>query len=122
MSLMECSQVLTVKLPLVKERVVSGFSASRAVILMSRTATVVGKRKFSKIPNWRHYLHEDSCQTLQTLSPPTTICLDRWHTTWLISISALMKKSKNGSIRGSTQKTHRFFEMVSDNCQNDEKK
>ena len=32
-----------------------------------------------------------------------------------------MKKSKNGSIRGSPQKTHRFFEMVSDNCQKDGK-
>ena len=32
-----------------------------------------------------------------------------------ISVSALMKKSKNGSIRGSTQKTHLFFKMVSGN-------
>ena len=36
--------------------------------------------------------------------------------------AALMKKSKNGSIRGSPQKTHRSFEMVSENCQNDGKK
>ena len=35
-------------------------------------------------------------------------------------ISALMKKSKNWSIRGMPQKTHRFFEMVSDSCQKDE--
>ena len=41
---------------LVKERVVSGFNASRAVILMSRTGMAVEKRKFSKIPNWKHYL------------------------------------------------------------------
>ena len=40
----------------------------------------------------------------------------------LISISALMKKSKNGSIRGSPQKTHIFLEMASDNCQEDRKK
>ena len=33
-----------------------------------------------------------------------------------------MKKSKNGSIRGSPQKTHRSFEMVSDNCQKGRKK
>ena len=38
------------------------------------------------------------------------------------SISALMKKSKNGSIRLSPQKTHRFFEMVSDNRQKDGQK
>jgi len=29
---------------------------------------------------------------------------------------------KNGSIRGSPQKTHRFFEMISDNCQKGGKK
>ena len=60
--------------------------------------------------------------TLQMLLLPTTICFDRWHTAWLISISALIKKSKNGSIRGSHQKTHRFFEMVSENCLKDGKK
>ena len=41
---------------------------------------------------------------------------------WLISISALIKKSKNGSIRGSPQKTHRFFEMVYVKCLKDGKK
>ena len=51
--LMECSPVLTVRLFLVKESV-NGFNAPRAVILMSRTVIVVEKRKFSKIPNWRH--------------------------------------------------------------------
>ena len=54
--LIECSQILMVRLLLVKERVVSGFSASRAVILMSRTGMGVEKNKFSKTPNWRHYL------------------------------------------------------------------
>ena len=43
--------VVTVKLLLVKERVMSGFNASRAVILMSKTGLAVEKRKFSKIPN-----------------------------------------------------------------------
>ena len=61
-------------------------------------------------------------RSLQTLSVPNTICFNQWHTAWLISISALMKKSKNRSIRGSPQKTHRFFKMVSDNWEKDEKK
>ena len=45
--------------------------------------------------------------------------------TWpgsLISISTLMKKSNNLSIRGSPQKTHHLLEIVSDNFQKDEKK
>ena len=61
-------------------------------------------------------------RTLQTLLLPTSISFDRWHMAWLISISALMNKSKNGSIRESPQKTHRFFEMVSDNYQKNGKK
>ena len=56
LKLNECSQVLRVRLLLVKERVVSGFNTSRAVILMSTTGMAVEKRKFSKIPNWRYYL------------------------------------------------------------------
>ena len=47
-------------------------------------------------------------RTLQTLLLLTIVCFDRWHTAWLIIISALMKKSKNGSL----QKTHHFFEIV----------
>ena len=39
-----------------KERIVSGFNASKAVIFMSRTGMSVEKKKCSKIPNWRHYL------------------------------------------------------------------
>ena len=39
-----------------KERVVNGFNALIAVILMLRTGMAVEKRKFSKIPNWRQYL------------------------------------------------------------------
>ena len=42
----ECSQVLTVSLLLVTERVVCGFNASRAVILMSRTGNGGEKEKF----------------------------------------------------------------------------
>ena len=53
--------------------------------------------------------------TLQTLLLLTVICFDRWHTAWLISISALMKKWKNVS----PQKAHGFFEMISDNSQKD---
>ena len=39
-----------------RPRVVSGFIASRALILMSRTGMTVEKKTFSRIPNWRHYL------------------------------------------------------------------
>ena len=54
--LIECSQVLTVRLFVVEKRVVSGFNVSRVVILMSRKSMADEKRKFPKIPNWRHYL------------------------------------------------------------------
>ena len=40
----------------VKKCVVTGFNTSRAVILMSRIDMAVEAKKFSKIPNWRHYL------------------------------------------------------------------
>ena len=49
-------------------------------------------------------------------------CFDGWYTAWLISISALMKKTKNGLIRISPQKTHHFFEMEFENCLRDRKK
>ena len=39
-----------------KERDVSGFNGSRAVVLISRTGMAVKNRKFSKIPNGKHYL------------------------------------------------------------------
>ena len=39
-----------------KERVVSGFNASRTVILTSKTGIAVEERRFSKMQNWRHYL------------------------------------------------------------------
>ena len=54
LSLSECSQVHTVRLLLVKEHVVSGFSTSSAVILISRTVMAEEIRKFPKIPNWKH--------------------------------------------------------------------
>ena len=41
---------------LVKERVVSGFNASRTVILTSKTGIAVEEKRFSKMQNWRHYL------------------------------------------------------------------
>ena len=44
-----------VRLLLMEQHGLSGFNASRAVILMSRTGMAVEKRKFSKIPKWRHY-------------------------------------------------------------------
>ena len=62
------------------------------------------------------------CRTLQTLLLPTNICFDRWHAAYHISTSALMKKSKNGLIRGLPQKTHRFVDMVSQNYEKDGKK
>ena len=43
-------------------------------------------------------------------------------TAWLISIFALMKKSKNGSIRESLQKIKNFFDMKFENCLRDGKK
>ena len=60
--------------------------------------------------------------THQALLLPNKIFFDWWYTGWVISISALMKKSKNESIPGSPQKTHRFFEFVSGICQKDGKK
>ena len=56
LKLIEYSQILTARLILMEEHVVSGFNVSRAVILMSRIGMAVKKSKFSKIPNWRYYL------------------------------------------------------------------
>ena len=39
-----------------EERVVSGFNASRMVILTSKTGIAVEEKRFSKMQNWRHYL------------------------------------------------------------------
>ena len=44
----ECSELFKVSLLLVKERVGSGFNASRAVILMSKTGMAVEKKFFQK--------------------------------------------------------------------------
>ena len=49
---------------LVKEHVVSGFNASRTVILTSKTDIAMEERRFSKMQNWRHY----SCQNQEKLA------------------------------------------------------
>ena len=74
------------------------------------------------------------------LKPSAKITRERYRTQLMCLSRALKKKwpqyqerhdkiilqheheSKNGSIRGSPQKIHRFFEMVSNNCQKDGKK
>ena len=40
---------------------------------------------------WNGRFHPTRC-TLQTLLLPNTICFDRWHTAWLISISSVIKE------------------------------
>ena len=64
--LIECFQVLTVRLLLLKEDVVSGFNDLIVVILMSRIGMAVEKKKFSKIPNWRQYLLKTRAKPYQT--------------------------------------------------------
>ena len=62
-------------------------------------------------PTWKRWnvrSYTTLC-TIQTLLLPNTLCFDRWHTAWLIRISAPMMKTKNGSIRESPQKNHRFL-------------
>ena len=49
-----------------KERVVSGFNASKTVILTSKTGIAVEERRFSKMQNWRHYLSK--CQNQEELA------------------------------------------------------
>ena len=51
---------------LVKERVVSGFNSSRAVILMSRTDMAVEKKIFDD-SELEALLAEDSCQTQEEM-------------------------------------------------------
>jgi len=51
---------------LVKERVVSGFNASRTVILTSKTGD--GREKVFKDAELKALLHEDSCQTQEELA------------------------------------------------------
>ena len=131
-----------VRLLLVKERVVRSFQRFKSGDFDVEDRHGGGKENIFEDSELEALLAEHSCQrkdqwkstwkrwngrsyttqrTLQTLLLPTTICFDRWHTAWLISIFALIKKLKNGSICGSPQKTHRFFEMVSDHCQKDGK-
>ena len=40
----------------ISERIVSGFNASRTMILTSKTGIAMEERRFSKMQNWRHYL------------------------------------------------------------------
>ena len=63
---------------LVKEQVLSGFNASCAVILMSRTDIVVEKRKFSKIPNWRHNMREELVESLGVPQQAILKCIKAW--------------------------------------------
>ena len=46
-------------------------------------------------------------RTLQTLLLSTTICFDRWHTAWLISISALIHKRHPYCWMNSRETRHR---------------
>ena len=55
---------------LMKERVVSGFNASRTVILKSKIGIAVEERRFSKMQNWRHYLSK------------TCVKIKNWHDHW----------------------------------------
>ena len=60
-----------------------------------------------------------------SLTLPTVLsrrCSFRLPFELIARISALIKKSKSGWIRESPQKTHRFFKMVSENCQKDGKR
>ena len=103
----------------------NGHSTKRDMTKLSSSMTTLGHmsqdRSRHTWKRWNRRFYFTRC-TLQTLLLPTTICFDRWQNAWLIIISALIKKSKNRSIRGSSEKTHRFFMMVSDNCQKDRKK
>jgi len=53
---------------LVKERVVSGFNASRTVILTLKTGMAMEERRFSNMQNWRHYFMKISYQTQEELA------------------------------------------------------
>ena len=81
-----------------------GHSTKRDTIKLSSSMTMLDHmsqdtpRHTWKRWNGRSY---HTRRTFHKLLLPNTICFDRWDTAWLISISALMKKSKNGSIRGS---------------------
>ena len=103
----------------------NGHSTKKDMTKLCSSMTMFGHKSQDRSRHiWKRWNGRSypSRRTLQKLLLPTNICFDRWHTAWLISISALMEKSKNRSIRGSPQKTHHFFEMVSDNCQKDGKK
>ena len=103
----------------------NGHSTKRDTSKLSSSITLSGHILLDRSRHtWKHWNGRSysTCRTIKTLLLPTNIYFDRWHTAWLFSISALMKKSKNGSIRRSPQKTHHFFEMISNNFQKDGKK
>ena len=103
----------------------NGYSTKRDTTKLSCSMTIFGhmsqdrSRDTGKRWKGRSY---PTHHNFQTLLLPTTICFDRWHMAWLVSISALGKKSVNGSIYESPQKTHRFLEMISENWQKDAEK
>ena len=102
----------------------NGHSTKRDTTMLSSSITMLSYMSQDQSQHtWKRWIGRlyPTRHTLQTLLLPTSICFDRWHTAWLIRISTLMKKSKNGSIRGSPQSTHRFFEMVSNKWQKDGK-
>ena len=138
LKLIECSQVLTVRLLLVKVRVVGSFNASRAIILMSRiegeTPTVPRETRQSYPPAWQ-------CSTtyrktgqdilgnaeMEGFTTPDVAPFD-YHLFRLMRHGLAhqnfrsyeeVKKWINSWI---PLNTHRFFEIVSDNCHKDENK
>ena len=81
----------------------NGHSTKRDMKKLSSSMTMLGHMSLDRSRhNWERWNGRSypTRITLQTLLFPTTICFDWWHMAWFISISALMKKSKNGSIRG----------------------
>ena len=103
---------------------INSHSTKRDTTKLSSSMTMLGhmsqerSRHAWKRWNGRSY---PTCRTFQTLFLPTTICFDQWYSACLICISALMKKSKNGLIRGSPQKMH-VSEIISGSCQKYKKK
>ena len=80
----------------------TSWSRRRRFCRMSRVGPMLKSLSRHTWESWngRSYL---SRRTLQT-----DIFFDQWHTGWIISIFAFLKKSKNGSISGWPQKMHRF--------------
>ena len=89
----------------------NGHSIKRDTTKLSSSMTMISHMSQDRSrDSWKRWNGRSypTRRTLQTFLLPTTICFDQCHTAWLIRISAIMNKSKNGSIRRSPQKTHRF--------------